>query len=199
MFEPPIMSVNNIIIGQTYVDISGKSSLINLNKSGERVDLEFFHRASSAKNAFKVQGEVKNQLGEVEYTIEGRWNDKIYLVSNVNGEEVRELVFQKIPYPDKYEFMYGMTQHSLQLNYFPSWLQNQVGPNDSRRRPDQRNLELGEMKKAAEEKTRLEEKQRKVRNYKEKNKIKHKTVYFDEEMVEEDQQIYWKYNSTYFE
>lgn len=42
------------------------------------------------------------------------------------------------------------------------------------------------MKKAAEEKTRLEEKQRKVRNYKEKNKIKHKTVYFDEEMVEED-------------
>lgn len=54
MFEPPIMSVNNIIIGQTYVDISGKSSLINLNKSGERVDLEFFHRASSAKNAFKV-------------------------------------------------------------------------------------------------------------------------------------------------
>ena len=52
--------------------------------------------------------------------------------------------------------MYGLSHFCLQLNYFPSWLQKTVAPTDTRRRPDQRHLENGEMNEAAKEKDRLE-------------------------------------------
>lgn len=56
------------------------------------------------------------------------------------------------------------------------------------------------MKLAASEKNRLEEKQRAVRRYNEKNKIEHKPAYFDEWVnPDHDNQIYFKYNGTYWE
>ena len=55
------------------------------------------------------------------------------------------------------------------------------------------------MKLAAAEKSRLEDKQRMVRKYNEKNNIHHKTFYFDEWNNPFDGQMYWKYNGTYFE
>lgn len=55
------------------------------------------------------------------------------------------------------------------------------------------------MKVAAFEKNRLEEKQRMIRRYKEKNSIEHKPVYFEEWKNPEDQQVYWRYNGSYFE
>ena len=65
--------------------------------------------------------------------------------------------------------MYGLSHFSLQLNYFPKRLHNVVAPTDTRRRPDQRALENGDMKLATYEKDRLENKQRAVRKYKEEN------------------------------
>lgn len=55
------------------------------------------------------------------------------------------------------------------------------------------------MKLASSEKNRLEEKQRAVRKYKEKNQIPHKPVYFEEKFNPEDNQIYFVYNYTYYE
>lgn len=53
---------------------------------------------------------------------------------------------------------------------------------------------------AAFEKNRLEEKQRAVRRYREKHKIKHTPVYFDEWKNPDDpENVYYKYNGTYFE
>lgn len=57
------------------------------------------------------------------------------------GKEVRELVFSKRPYPEKWDHMYGFTHFAIQLNYFPSWLHDVVAPSDSRRRPDLRLME----------------------------------------------------------
>ena len=76
--------------------------------------------------------------------------------------------------------MYGLSHFALQLNYFPSWLDNKIAPTDTRRRPDQRALENGEMIMASSEKDRLETKQRKVRQENEKNNIEHKPAYFYE-------------------
>ena len=56
--------------------------------------------------------------------------------------------------------MYGLSHFSLQLNYFPKRLQRLVAPTDTRRRPDLRSLEIGDMVKSQSEKDRLEEKQR---------------------------------------
>ena len=53
---------------------------------------------------------------------------------------------------------------------------------------------------AASEKNRLEEKQRAVRKYNEKNGIVPKPFYFDEYRDPEDPEItYYRYNGKYFE
>ena len=107
--------------------------------------------------------------------------------------------FKKNPLPDKWEYMYGFSHFCLQLNYFPQWLHNVVAPTDTRRRPDQRHLENGEMTEAAKEKDRLEQKQRAVRKEREKNNIEFEPSYFKTWQNPEDDQQYFIYNNTYFE
>ena len=92
----------------------------------------------------------------------------------------RELMWTKTPYPENSDFMYGMSLHNLQLNYLPNTLRPLLAPTDVRFRPDQRALENGDLKLAAEEKHRLEEKQRAVRRYNEKHNIDHRPKYFEE-------------------
>ncbi len=87
------------------------------------------------------------------YTIEGNWNDKVCLVDQ---KGVSTQIWKKNPYPANSDSMYGMSHFSIQLNYFPKRLHNVVAPTDTRRRPDQRALENGDMKTAAAEKDRLE-------------------------------------------
>lgn len=73
-------------------------------------------------------------------------------------------------------------------------------PTDTRFRPDQRALENGDFKLASDEKHRLEEKQRAVRRYNEKNKITPKPFYFEEWKNPDDpSQIYYRYTGKYFE
>jgi len=74
-----------------------------------------------------------------------------------------EVMWRKKPFPEKEAWMYGMTHFCLQLNYFPSKLKDIVPPTDSRRRPDQRALESGDITNAVEWKDLLEVKQRAVR------------------------------------
>lgn len=87
------------------------------------------------------------------YTIEGNWNDKVCLIDQ---KGVSSQIWKKNPYPANADSMYGMSHFSIQLNYFPKRLHNVVAPTDTRRRPDQRALENGDMKTAAAEKERLE-------------------------------------------
>jgi hypothetical protein len=61
-------------------------------------------------------------------------------------------------------------------------------------------LENGDYKLAHAEKLRLEEKQRTVRKYKEKNKIEHKTAYFEPYVNDDDGGIIdYYYTGEYFE
>ena len=56
------------------------------------------------------------------------------------------------------------------------------------------------MKVAASEKSRLEEKQRAVRQYNEKFNIDHKPAYFDEWVNPDDEnQVYYRYNGKYWD
>jgi hypothetical protein len=54
--------------------------------------------------------------------------------------------------------MYGMNRYTMQLNYLPKQMIPLLPPTDSRLRPDQRALENGDLKLAAEVKNMLEEK-----------------------------------------
>mmetsp|Transcript_44472 Transcript_44472/g.59003 ORF Transcript_44472/g.59003 Transcript_44472/m.59003 type:complete len:91 (+) Transcript_44472:2008-2280(+) len=88
--------------------------------------------------------------------VTGNWNTEIYVQKLKPGKGEIEMVWRKSPYPEQADMMYGMSHFSLQMNYFPSWLHNKVAPTDTRRRPDQRALENGDMKAAADHKDFLE-------------------------------------------
>lgn len=96
--------------------------------------------------------------------------------------------------------MYGLTRFAINLNYLPKQLKPFLPPTDSRLRPDQRALENGDFKLAAECKNMLEEKQRAVRRYNEKHNITPKPHYFEEWANPHDpENLYYKYNGKYFE
>ena len=102
--------------------------------------------------------------------MDGNWNSKVFVTQYKGGsldESTKELVFNKTPPPDKWEYMYYESKFAINLNYFPKRIQKIVPPTDSRHRPDQRHLEEGNITMAAKEKDRLEVKQRKVRKYRE--------------------------------
>lgn len=108
--------------------------------------------------------------------------------------------WNKSPYPENWEYMYGFTRHALSFNHLTDTLAAKIAPTDSRFRPDQRALENGDFKLASSEKNRLEEKQRAVRKYREALKIEPKPFYFDEWTNPDDpDQVYYRYNRKYFE
>ena len=103
-----------------------------------------------------MQAEIYSNPGQLEYRIEGRWSESVTLINAKTGK--REIIWEKKPYPENWQYMYGMTQYILQLNYLPNHLKDKIAPTDSRMRPDQRALENGDLKLAAEIKNMLEEK-----------------------------------------
>jgi len=94
--------------------------------------------------------------------------------------------------------MYFFTYFSLQLNFLPQSLRPALPPTDSRLRPDQRALENGDLVKAAEEKARLEDKQRKMRKDREMRGEEFKSRYFEETVDPESGEKYYKYIRDYW-
>lgn len=131
------------------------------------------------------------------YTIEGNWDNQCSIVNTATKEKYQAWV--KNPYPERAAHMYGMAKFHIQMNYFPKRLHRVVAPTDTRRRPDQRALENGDMKTAAYEKDRLENRQRTFRKYNEAIKKEHEPRYFVKVRNERDNIDYWRYNNLYFE
>lgn len=157
------MSVHNLIIGSTYIDLGGTSNVKIVGNDEIKAQLRYTKRGWLAREEFKCEGEIVRVKGkkdhELLYKIHGNWNSKIYVTPYVNGKpdsNQSEVVFDKNPYPEQWEYMYGFSHFSLQLNYFPKRLESIIAPTDTRRRPDQRALEEGDFQLASSEKERLE-------------------------------------------
>jgi len=69
-----------LIIGTLYLDQHGKSTIKNL-KTGDEAVLEYHRRGWTSASAFKVDGEILNAKKEVIYKLDGRWDDKIGIIS----------------------------------------------------------------------------------------------------------------------
>ena len=197
--QSPGLSINNIIIGTPYLDVCGKQYIRNLAcPKDQYAVIEYFKRGWSTSSYQRVQGEIFSGPKQVAYRIEGKWSDTLTIVNVATGE--REVAWTKEPYPENYQYMYGMTRFLMQMNYLPNTLRPKLPPTDSRLRPDQRALENGDFKVAADLKNMLEEKQRAIRRYHEKFNIHPKPAFFDEWKNPDDpENLYYKYNRTYFE
>ena len=108
-------------------------------------------------------------------------------------------IWERNPRLELWAEQYHFTSYTLQLNHFPPGLKKWLPHTDSRFRPDQRALELGQLKVAAAEKHRLEEKQRAARKKREKAKLKWKPFYFEEKVDEESKLKYYEFNGKYWE
>lgn len=93
---------------------------------------------------------------------------------------VEENIWTANPYPPESNRMSNFTFFTLQLNHLPESLKQKIAHTDSRFRPDQRALEEGDLKVAADEKHRLEEKQRKMRKEREEKGLTYEPKYFVE-------------------
>lgn len=196
----PQLSLHNFIIGTPYVDIGDSMEVIKVDSNLKSI-IEFHKRGWFAKDkdVAKLDGYVytvidngkKKPTLRKEVAVYGNWDKSCYMqrVYPTKGSEVH--IWTKVPYPEQVAFLYGMSHFSLQLNYFPKRLHNKVAPTDTRRRPDQRALENGDMKAAADHKDFLEQKQRAVRKYKEDNGVAHQAQYFDSWENPADGQTYY--------
>ena len=146
---------------------------IKNHTTGETCSLDFKPRGWKASSAYQVSGKVMTADGKTRWSIGGRWNDKIYarltpgfedavLTPSKPGDRAATnqafLVWEAHPRPTGIPF--NLTPFVVTFQYLPDGLRRLIPPTDTRLRPDQRAMEDGEYDLAAEEKNRVEEKQR---------------------------------------
>ena len=129
----PLTSVHNLVIGKLYVDVHGKSQVVN-HTSQELCEVEWRERGWTGKNANLFQGLVKTASGKSMFKVQGRFSENISIVNLESGEENE--VWKIDPKPDQAENMYNFSTFALQLNYLPESLAAKLPPTDSRFRPD---------------------------------------------------------------
>ena len=136
---------------------------VKCHTTGDVALLNFTQRGWTSKGAYEVKGNVTDKNGQVRMSIAGFWNDKLFARKvNDGGDPDRPssapfIIWQANPRP---EAPFNLTAFAITLNALNPTLKQHLPPTDTRLRPDQRAMEEGQYDFAAEEKNRLEEKQR---------------------------------------
>ncbi|KAJ5731020.1 ATP12 ATPase F1F0-assembly protein [Penicillium malachiteum] len=198
-------SVIGIITGNPTVDNYGLMEIKNWT-TGEVCYLDFKPRGWKASSAYQVTGKVVDRDGSPKWSIGGRWNDKIYArhtpgfeapVSGQDPESAKTLlVWQAHERPKGIPF--NLTPFVLTLNAIPDNLRSWLPPTDTRLRPDQRAMEDGEYDFAANEKHRVEEKQRAKRRERETTGETYSPQWFGRARCPITGEEYWAHNGKYW-
>ncbi|CAD5223425.1 unnamed protein product [Bursaphelenchus okinawaensis] len=153
--------ITNPVSGKMTTECSGQIT-IHTSTNEARCALNFHENSPSGKTLpSKVTGTITDAKGHVQYKMDGFWNMNLLLQKlEPDGEiEAESLVWQRFPYPQDSDKMHNFTQFAIELNE----PEEGVAPTDSRLRPDQREMENGEWKRANHIKSELENQQRKRR------------------------------------
>lgn len=215
-FRKVTSSVVGIITGSPTVDNYGDMEITN-HTLGYKCILKFKARGWRGANAYEVKGTVVNKSGVPQWIVGGRWNDKIFAkklqhqtavaISNgapesgdgSKGDDYGTgssiLVWQV---HDRPKAPFNLTPFAITLNALPEALKNWVAPTDTRLRPDQRAMEEGRYDEAAEEKNRVEVKQREARHAREVRGEVYKPRWFKTQVHPVTQEKYWAYQGEYW-
>lgn len=200
----PNSYVQNIIIGNMYIDHSGDATVVN-KRTNERAVIKFKALGffQSNKNRGKIEAIIYNAKGEEVYEIFGKWTEAIFYRKIGDKNDKGTKIWEFPPIPEDWEGIYHFTNFTLQLNMINEQLARRLPPTDSRFRTDQRMLENGQLKQANNEKQRLEEKQRRRRKRAEKDGVEFEPRYFvkDETVVSdkgEEEIVEYKFLGTYW-
>lgn len=213
-YKKPGNTVVGILVGNPQVDNHGEVHITN-HTTGEYCLLNFKARGWRSSSAYEIKGEVFDKNKKRVWVLGGHWNESIYAKKvtgknsdfptggekskkadpgpNYNGDKF--LVWKANPRPNA---PFHLTQFAISLNAPQPHLVNWIAPTDTRLRPDQRAMENGEYDKAADEKNRVEEKQRAAKRHREEKNIKYQPRWFKHDVHPVTKQPYWKFQGKYW-
>jgi oxysterol-binding protein 1 len=156
IFNRPITSVHNLILGKLYIEHSGDVTIHGEGKAkGWKCVLTYQSSSFFSKDQRQVKGAITDPNGKLKMTLTAQWDEKMEMT--VNGKST--VIWRKRAPPTDSYMYYNFTVFASQLNE----MEENVAPTDSRHRPDQRLMETGEWDDSNREKIRLEELQRERR------------------------------------
>ena len=77
MISKPKLTVNNLIVGTTFLDIDGKLKSIN-KTTGDTLEVNFTTRGWTTSSG--LSGKCLDSTGKTIYKIEGSWLDKLTII-----------------------------------------------------------------------------------------------------------------------
>lgn len=215
-FKKPNNNVIGILVGNPQVDNYGEVTITN-HTTGDYCKLFFKARGWRSSSAYEVKGEVYDSKHKKQWVLGGHWHDSIYAkkakskdtefaiekesksahsATEPNYDGQKFLVWKVSPRPDA---PFHLTPFAITLNAPMKHLIPWLPPTDTRLRPDQRAMEDGEYDKAAEEKHRVEEKQRAARRALEERNEIYKPTWFTKDTHPVTKKPYWKFHGDYWE
>lgn len=187
--------VVGILLGSPTVDNNGPMVVTNVTE-GSEARLDFKARGWRGADAYKVTGTVLDARGEERWTVSGKWNERIH-ARRPTGKGENTVVWSANPRKEGVPF--NLTTFAMSLNALDDNLRSWLPPTDTRLRPDQRAMEDGKYDFAAEEKNRLEEKQRATRRTREKEGLEHGARWFKQERHPVTKEEYWAFTGEYWQ
>ena len=188
-------SVVGIIIGHPTIDNYGQMTIRN-HMTGDYMNFSFKRRGWRASTACEVKGDVYSADGTLRYQVGGFWDRKIFAKAATSTAAKKFVIFTA---NKRQEMLFHLTNFAASLNAPQPHLLPVVACTDTRLRPDQRAMENGQYDEAAEEKNRLEEKQRAVRKQREEGGGKYHPSFFEEGIHPVTKEPYWHFKNTYWE
>lgn len=207
-------AVVGIMIGNPTVDNYGAMHVTN-HTTGDVMVVDMKQRGWRASSAYQLSGQACDSSGKAHWAMAGHWNSKIFAkhikdmkvtgeASNIIDEGGNStdpyggkkfLVWQCAPRP---KVPFNLTAFATTLNGIDDALRPWLPPTDTRLRPDQRAMEDGKYDFAADEKNRVEVKQRKARKEREIAKKVYRPNWFVKRRHPVTGDAFWEFNHTYW-
>ncbi|VDO04520.1 unnamed protein product [Rodentolepis nana] len=172
------ITVHNIIVGRLWAEIHGETTIKNHNtnhtcrmrylahsyfsRDPDRMTDTFLRLVFSFLLFVKVTGSIFDPSDTLVYKLTGTWDSEVKggrVDPEGNPTEPPKVLLIVEPPSANSDSMYNFNKFAIELNE----PEDGVAPTDSRLRPDQRLMELGQWDEANTEKERLEVKQRRKR------------------------------------
>ncbi|KAF5275203.1 hypothetical protein FQR65_LT04235 [Abscondita terminalis] len=182
--------VHNLFSGQRWVDQYGELHITNNHISCK---LTFAKTNYWSSKRHEVVGTVYDENGKSVRSLFGKWSEALYCGVAPSAR----CIWRAGTLPPNHEQLYGFTRFAIELN--------EVGPDshllpptDTRLRPDQRALELGNLHKAEQLKLQLENAQRERRKQRIGKNLQYKPLWFCQNS-NTDEGEEWQYNGKYWD
>lgn len=186
VFNKPNFYFKGLIYGTPHYDLAGTVKIEDILSTDNKTDkyyaeLEFIEEGKKGKTLGSVEGKIfKNK--EVINVLKGNWREGLGLFDKLGEEKLADIwKIGNDSFITNTDTLnnYLMSNFAYNLNYLPKELEICIPHSDSRRRPDQRLFEEGNIEEAELTKKLLEDKQRKRAKEFEAEKKIYKPAYFE--------------------